>query len=389
MSLAIFDQRDVERLGRLLADYEAGNLARSDAHATPRATAIETYLGKVIETIPASFGSPTSGTVSIYSGDGLAQFETTAYSLWSDAIAVGCWVHLSRCPYSGRYFVVSKPRCEPNGSGSGDCDCVLPATYCLTFHNVTGCECLDGETVILTDGVLTPWTSPCPAPNPPDFDIYVQTCTVYGPVLWITGNSNFWDLMIPLTGTCDPLNLVSDTVFANPNFCSQPVSSFTVELTQICPASAWYCLEPGSSGSGSSGSGGGSGTIETDCCEEMLPENVTATFSNTTGDCSCLEGLQLDLFWDFNEWHSPGFDIPTDCGSSIRLRVFCDDFSNPYPLPDCRNFKISLTCPAGGVPFTGSPYPSSCSCEPFELVFTGLSFTGGCCEGTFDLTITG
>ena len=126
------DQADVERIARMLVDYEAGRLfQQGPAGVVPRGVPVEHYIGLVATTIPASDGEPTSGTVAVYSADNTTDlmqaepaFTLTAYSLWDVDIAVCAWVHLCLDHGSGLYFVVSIPGTAGCGSGA-------PAWYCL------------------------------------------------------------------------------------------------------------------------------------------------------------------------------------------------------------------------------------------------------------------
>jgi len=124
----------------MLADYEAGNFVRSHAAGTSRGTAIDHYIGRVLDVIPASTGTPTKGRVVIVGTNNDTEeledkdFEIDAYSLWNEEITECQWVHLCRDPYSGFYFVVSIPHtagCDwyclslgESGSGDGTFECL-------------------------------------------------------------------------------------------------------------------------------------------------------------------------------------------------------------------------------------------------------------------------
>lgn len=143
MPLELLDNRDSQRLAKMLADYENGRLFAVERPALdPVGIAVDFYVGCVATPFDASTGEPTSGVVSIYGYtdagfmDTIPDYTLTCLSLWNVPIDVCSWVNIARDPYSGSYFVVSIPGascCIPSGSGSGS-----GLYYCLTNSGMSG-----------------------------------------------------------------------------------------------------------------------------------------------------------------------------------------------------------------------------------------------------------
>ena len=129
--LLTLDQTDLDRLSRLLNDYEAGRLfAPPPSQEYKFGVPIESYVGLVVDDLPASAGEPTSGTVQVYGQDndtGMMatdpSFTITAWSLWATDIPMCSWVYLIRDPFSGSYFAWP--------TGTAGCGSGAPAWYCL------------------------------------------------------------------------------------------------------------------------------------------------------------------------------------------------------------------------------------------------------------------
>jgi hypothetical protein len=114
------------------------------------------------------------------------------------------------------------------------------------------------------------------------------------------------------------------------------------------------------------------GDVTVACCpDNPLPAILHATFSNGTGDCTCLDGLTVELIWfSGQEWDGDY----TACSGTSALELSCSPF-----------FGWQLTG-GGHCPIVmGSPTTSSCS--PFSLHFSGMMVTN-CCSGTVDVTVT-
>ena len=113
------------------------------------------------------------------------------------------------------------------------------------------------------------------------------------------------------------------------------------------------------------------GTIDTDCCSNLLPSTLTVTVSSKTGSCSCLPD-SFTIAWDGTKWTTT---IP-GC-SSADFNLQCTGMSA------CGNLRISST----GFVFGGVGPDGGCSCDPLSLVYTGVSLSGAC-TGSATFTIT-
>lgn len=118
------------------------------------------------------------------------------------------------------------------------------------------------------------------------------------------------------------------------------------------------------------GTGSGGAEQFNECCDEIgVPETLTVTFSNKTGDCSCLPAS------DTMSWIDPHWEAA---------------------YAECAGCSIKLECVAGSwsiqtASCVGTVTPVSASCFPFELVFDVNNGGGGVtnCTGSYRVTITG
>ena len=117
-----FDADQVERLGRLLAAWEAGRFNTSPVPVpTNLGQAIPIYLGNVSTDISAmSSDNPGSGSVDLVmmDPDGLFLAPTgqniTVFNIFEFVVQAGDWIILVRDPGSGQYFVVYPGLIPPN-----------------------------------------------------------------------------------------------------------------------------------------------------------------------------------------------------------------------------------------------------------------------------------
>lgn len=117
------------------------------------------------------------------------------------------------------------------------------------------------------------------------------------------------------------------------------------------------------------------GTIATNCCVELIPATLTATFTNKTGQLVCLPD-SIELTWDsLNEfWVSDGaaLDGCAGCGGpqgGMTLECIGTD-----------ELDFSTNIFAVNTPTSGS-------CNPFVLTWTLATSNGGC-GGTVTCTVT-
>jgi hypothetical protein len=109
-------------------------------------------------------------------------------------------------------------------------------------------------------------------------------------------------------------------------------------------------------------------TVNTDCCpDNPVPATLFATFSNGTGDCTCLNGVSVQLdFFSGQEWDGDY----TACSGSNTLKLSCSPFFG-WQLSSEGGCQIVITS------------PTTSNCSPFSLHFNGLAVSN-CCSGTVD-----
>jgi hypothetical protein len=120
------------------------------------------------------------------------------------------------------------------------------------------------------------------------------------------------------------------------------------------------------------------GAAPINCCPGVsLPAVLTATFSNGTGTCSCLNGqtvlLTLGAFGNPNAWG--GMMSGGACGSGTVLFLSCSGGT----------FALTANGPCG---FAGQ-IQGTYTCSPVSIVFAGIGFPPmSCCNGTATITVT-
>ena len=122
-----------------------------------------------------------------------------------------------------------------------------------------------------------------------------------------------------------------------------------------------------------------------------VPSTLTATFSDGTDDCTCLNGLVMTLtygsiFVGTGPTEYPGWTS----GESVASG--CADWFAGIDLGCIEDtWQLFLGC-GTGTPGAQSGGVLTVECDPFSFVWTGLTVeTEGtaCCSGTFTLTIVG
>lgn len=147
-----------------------------------------------------------------------------------------------------------------------------------------------------------------------------------------------------------------------------------------CADRQWYCLdEPEETGTGAStgtGTGEGEGEvpiIPTDCCPSvLLPERLTVTITDKTGDCADCLPDSFEVVWDGFNWNSE--DIGGSCAGAIDFDLACSTGSG------CTAFRLGSTS-EGVSQFAAG----GCSCDPLLLTFP-IEFVT--CVGTATLIVT-
>lgn len=127
------------------------------------------------------------------------------------------------------------------------------------------------------------------------------------------------------------------------------------------------------------------GTIETSCCENLLPEVLYGTFSGGTGDCACVNGVTVELIYDvLSDPSAPTWVLLEDTLiGECEFAVTAD-----YNI-QCVDGEWSQSSSFGACPSAVlfSP-PTEVSCDPLELTCSITLATCGSGCGTATLTIT-
>jgi hypothetical protein len=113
------------------------------------------------------------------------------------------------------------------------------------------------------------------------------------------------------------------------------------------------------------------GSIPNTCCPSGVPPLLYATFSNGTGNCTCLDGLTVPLVWNpvAGQWLNQAFSA---CGlANQSLALSC----TPGPTWTLYSGCIQTAVTAH---FT---------CSPFQINFVG-AIGSFCCTGTVSVTMT-
>lgn len=115
--------------------------------------------------------------------------------------------------------------------------------------------------------------------------------------------------------------------------------------------------------------------VDTDCCENKLPDVLKATLTNVM-NCSALDGVEIPLYSDGERWKGQ-----YTCGSyTVTLQFYCLD-------PMGFHLQYNLGC---GIDATAAP-PDSLTCDPLNAVFTALGiafFPCDCCDEDMDVEVT-
>lgn len=128
-----------------------------------------------------------------------------------------------------------------------------------------------------------------------------------------------------------------------------------------------HCCGLGS-GSGAS-SPGGDDEVLVSCCQEPVPEFLTAEITNKTGDCVCLPDT-INLTYNGNgSWESPFYE---DCTVPAQFILTCDQDT----------WVVELAS------YVGASTLVSAVCDPFEVIFDVDNAGMTQCTGTFRITFT-
>lgn len=158
-------------------------------------------------------------------------------------------------------------------------------------------------------------------------------------------------------------------------------------LTPNGPCEGECDEEPPDSGGGSGGSGGGGDNLGYPCCDEDLPEEMTATVSGVAL-CSPCADTSVPLTYDgaLNQWRGTG---PITCGSGQTLYLAMECLEDGL---GGRNWHMAARCDGYGDPSVGTMAQSGGSCAPFSQTFNGLGMglaVNGCdCPTHINIVVT-
>jgi hypothetical protein len=114
-------------------------------------------------------------------------------------------------------------------------------------------------------------------------------------------------------------------------------------------------------------------SVLTDCCpSDPVSTSLFATFSNGTGDCTCLNGLSVPITYDPHDQKWKATHISACSVSNMSVTLHCASGVG---------WELTLGgCASDLIVRTGT-------CSPFLLSYPGVAITG-CCTGQVDVTIT-
>ena len=99
------------------------------------------------------------------------------------------------------------------------------------------------------------------------------------------------------------------------------VDGLLVEVCNLGCVDKAACGNECDTGSGTPGGGGGGSGVSCAGCTD-IPTTLIASFSDPTGNCACLDGLQITLTFDPNTqtWNGSA----QACGTTVTVQIFCD-----------------------------------------------------------------
>jgi hypothetical protein len=113
------------------------------------------------------------------------------------------------------------------------------------------------------------------------------------------------------------------------------------------------------------------GVPPTACCPNGLPSVLYATFSNGTGDCTCLDGQTVTLTYNSGGQNWTG--LVNACGGSPSVTLVCGG--------------NSLWSIEGTYCVFHPPGQAATSCNPLSITWNNVSVSNGC-SGTVTVTVT-
>lgn len=263
---------------------------------------------------------------------------------------------------------VTVPECGAGGPCSGHPTClfctgVAPTSWALTLSGFTG-----GFIDVNGDWTLTQalplqkdlpfgceWCQTKTIEGPDGEDYEVEVCigadvgpdAVGGLVLSVNNDAYF------VLYTTGPIDCCADQEFGLEQKGSYTAAPLKVTATPTCEE----C--PG---------------VETLCCpDDEVPTVLYLTLSNATGDCACMDGLTIPIFYDEEEdtWSN---SVST-CGQTLSPVLSCLGGGT-------WNLAAALPCF-----FVDAGAPDSVSCGPTEMQWDAVT-VGGCCSGTVQINLT-
>lgn len=109
------------------------------------------------------------------------------------------------------------------------------------------------------------------------------------------------------------------------------------------------------------------------CCTNKIAKTLLVTVSDRTGTCTCIPDTFV-LTWSDPNWNNSTV-ATASCSRGTQINLSCDGSA-------CTSFRLDCTDFAAG-----SIYPTSCNCQPWQLVYANVQLTG-LCAGTVTFTIT-
>jgi hypothetical protein len=139
----------------------------------------------------------------------------------------------------------------------------------------------------------------------------------------------------------------------------------------------------------SSSSGSGGGTI---CCNIDTELQLIATFGGcASGSCTLTYNASATPFGGaFGAWEGVCDEDPLGDGSEIALTFYCTG-SIMFPGTSCHDYILTMELTGGTcVGVTGHSAPTSCTCDPLNIVFPRnfSGYCGDCGNQVFTVTIT-
>lgn len=169
----------------------------------------------------------------------------------------------------------------------------------------------------------------------------------------------------------DSASSVTDIIDDSFSFPTSSPSSGDTSSGSDSGTSSGPVVSTSGSDTGSSGTSSG-GTVQTECCESGMPNELFATITNIVG-CICVDGESVALTWDPE--YEPAMGV-------TGAWVFDGEIGTCS-----ENFLIVLYCPGGELDFflqwnlVDIAVDAGGSCSPVNFTVTNHTIFGGCNGG--------